>query len=1070
MSLSRNDALSLYNGGPSRHGQRRFVTVREPAKGFFIAGSCIPALNGLYGMCRIDSQLRHQLRRPPQLAYINGETDWLLVLSRSTNAYSRRLASLHTANLKNRYRRNPLVVQSDSEEDTDACSESEWCLIDNYGMERFSHEGDTVIPGAGHRWKHLHRPRHRRPGEKKVSRGSEEEAVEIGHVESLWYDCNEDGYETPAEEGSELASRNDAPPPAFRPCTDLAKVDPDDENELPWQVIAILDASILNDIRNAYVRYKSHIAAAARGWTEKSARASLEGCSIPGSWTYRVVCKQGVDVLSGPSGSARWCDHRAYGQQICACERKGDWIKITQDGTNSHRAVARNLDELWVRLADRQGALLLQVVDGIDGACPLAPPADRLEAESFDRPFEPRLGGPTDDASAGYCQELDRRTGHLDDNSHEHLVPLSLEQFQQGQTVEIHGRVGDAYCNGTVATIVSEIREGFCFVEVVQDAVRHHVSTLWLRPASKSKEGVLGRAARILGVRLEDVTLDTPLTVSSSPSSGPLSAVSRIHAAKRAMMRDLYGAADSKDVQDTGVLNEVRWAHNELLSAIRAEGCDMGDTDSDNFDSLPGVDEQDTPTTNPFDSPASPHAAAESGFLGIRVALSARASADATSAEAAENSAAQLRQCVVDEQRRLAIEAGLTWPVPSSDLPRVPQESSDALRLRLTLVNSLLRCRREEDACREAFLVTEKLPRSRAAKLWLARCFLRLGRRDEGLRELKIGANIGSVEVGKCRVVADDEWGRFGCAARLDAIRRSDCMRNLAEVAYACGSFEQAIELHSKALDALPAEDKWGRAMLLSGRAACHRRARSLGRAVEDCEAALALFPRYTRVHFRRGLCLIELEKPETAIQSFQRVLALDRDWPKLCEWLVRAHAQARRQQRNSVGAGKRHQTKRCQHSDGPGLNRPSARDGPAEGDDLYGVLGVASDATDKQLKQAYRLMSLKYHPDKAGGSTHAFLLIATAHQILSDPEKRKAFDEGTDIKCRKKDNSSSDSEEEVKQSLFEETERRYFPERYQFWPFGDPFIEKRKLQVKRRKQAQDMETRRTMSEDDSSD
>ena len=43
---------------------------------------------------------------------------------------------------------------------------------------------------------------------------------------------------------------------------------------------------------------------------------------------------------------------------------------------------------------------------------------------------------------------------------------------------------------------------------------------------------------------------------------------------------------------------------------------------------------------------------------------------------------------------------------------------------------------------------------------------------------------------------------------------------------------------------------------------------------------------------------------------------------------------------------------------------------------------------------------------------------------------------------------------EEHKQSLREEIERKYFPERYEFWPFGDPFIEKRKAEARRTKQA----------------
>ena len=119
---------------------------------------------------------------------------------------------------------------------------------------------------------------------------------------------------------------------------------------------------------------------------------------------------------------------------------------------------------------------------------------------------------------------------------------------------------------------------------------------------------------------------------------------------------------------------------------------------------------------------------------------------------------------------------------------------------------------------------------------------------------------------------------------------------------------------------------------------------------------------------------------------------------------------------------------------------------------DHYSALGVTSDATAAQLKRAYRLMSLKFHPDRQGGSTLAFQRVSQAYETLSDDDKRRAYDEGADVK---KGGDDSDEEfEGEEQSLFEEVERQYFPERYKFHPFGDPWIEKRKLQARRRRQA----------------
>lgn len=59
-----------------------------------------------------------------------------------------------------------------------------------------------------------------------------------------------------------------------------------------------------------------------------------------------------------------------------------------------------------------------------------------------------------------------------------------------------------------------------------------------------------------------------------------------------------------------------------------------------------------------------------------------------------------------------------------------------------------------------------------------------------------------------------------------------------------------------------------------------------------------------------------------------------------------------------------------------------------------YEVLGVARDATPEQIKQAYRAASSKAHPDKDGGSTEAMAAVNLAYETLSDPERRKRYDE----------------------------------------------------------------------------
>lgn len=65
---------------------------------------------------------------------------------------------------------------------------------------------------------------------------------------------------------------------------------------------------------------------------------------------------------------------------------------------------------------------------------------------------------------------------------------------------------------------------------------------------------------------------------------------------------------------------------------------------------------------------------------------------------------------------------------------------------------------------------------------------------------------------------------------------------------------------------------------------------------------------------------------------------------------------------------------------------------------DPYEILKVPRNATPEQIKQAYRKLAMQYHPDRNKNDPEAeekFKQIAEAYEILSDPQKRSAFDRG---------------------------------------------------------------------------
>ncbi|XP_040586811.1 dnaJ homolog subfamily C member 5G isoform X1 [Mesocricetus auratus] len=79
----------------------------------------------------------------------------------------------------------------------------------------------------------------------------------------------------------------------------------------------------------------------------------------------------------------------------------------------------------------------------------------------------------------------------------------------------------------------------------------------------------------------------------------------------------------------------------------------------------------------------------------------------------------------------------------------------------------------------------------------------------------------------------------------------------------------------------------------------------------------------------------------------------------------------------------------------------PHADDAPRRlsrtGTSLYAVLEIKKGAQPEEIKKAYRKLALQYHPDKNPGDTQAaevFKEINTAHAVLSDPTKKRIYDQ----------------------------------------------------------------------------
>ena len=674
--------------------------------------------------------------------------------------------------------------------------------------------------------------------------------------------------------------------------------------------------------------------------------------------------------------------------------------------------------------------------------------------------------------------------------------------------------------------------------------------------ASSADGAVLARAAAVLGVSLAALGLPA-----GSPSSGNGNGNNRssvaghlevLGAVLRTTDRDLAGLNPSPPTTARAGVSEARRAHRVLAAALAL---------------VPHNGEENGGSTA-WQAELAPHAVVEQGFLGKRAAQAATMAADPSSFTKIATGVAALRQVLAEEQCRLVRHRGEwqaswgaqvpTWRLEQAeaaaaaalmvdevdgdlvgssgvataqavmasggnDAGKALEDgctgggSGDCLLLRLCLVRSLLRARRDADALAEAAKAAKLHPCAAPALLWHGRCLLRLGQRDAGFKALSQAATLGanssvsdyssagassssSSGGGGCNGMAPpgSRWASREALARVRALKRAKRAELKAKDAYERGKFAEAAQLYTQALaeydgtdlnrggqggtsgaaaaaaaamgagdggtssvDSLGGDDKWGRAEALVARAGCLRRGRELGPAIADCDAALVVFPKYARALFRRALCLLESAKPTEALATLEKLLRVDRTWPRLLDWLIRASAQARRQAAQGNHGGGSGEYSHAEEDNPEGNGGGGSGGGNA---DYYNVLGVPTDATEAQLKRAYRIKSLKAHPDKPGGSVTAFQLVATAYETLSDTEKRQLYDDGVDVKKKKKqkrhedDSSDSDSEDEdgnKKKSLREEVERKYFPENFKFWPFGDPFVEKRRHDARKAKEAE---------------
>ncbi|TKS92218.1 DnaJ -like protein subfamily C member 7 [Collichthys lucidus] len=216
------------------------------------------------------------------------------------------------------------------------------------------------------------------------------------------------------------------------------------------------------------------------------------------------------------------------------------------------------------------------------------------------------------------------------------------------------------------------------------------------------------------------------------------------------------------------------------------------------------------------------------------------------------------------------------------------------------------------------------------------------------------------------RMAPDHDKARLACrnAKALKAKKEEG------NKAFKEGNFEAAYELYSEALTIDPNNIKTN-AKLYCNRATVGSKLKKLEQAIEDCSKAIKLDETYIKAYLRRAQCYMDTEQYEEAVRDYEKVYQTEK---------TKEH---------------KHLLKNAQLE----LKKSKRKD-------YYKVLGVDKNATEEEIKKAYRKRALLHHPDRHSGASpevqkeeeKKFKEVGEAFSVLSDAKKKSRYDSGQDL------------------------------------------------------------------------
>ncbi len=200
----------------------------------------------------------------------------------------------------------------------------------------------------------------------------------------------------------------------------------------------------------------------------------------------------------------------------------------------------------------------------------------------------------------------------------------------------------------------------------------------------------------------------------------------------------------------------------------------------------------------------------------------------------------------------------------------------------------------------------------------------------------------------------------------LRMVQKLDRVKEEGNAHFKGGRMQQAVDVYTSALEIDP-YNKGTNSKILNNRAMCYSKLKQWQLAIQDCDKAIQMDPSYTKAKKTKAKALGEGGDWDEAVRAYKSIQEQTPEEPGIAKDIRNAEMELKKSKRK----------------------------------DYYKLLELDKDASDMEIKRAYKKLAVKHHPDKNRDDPKAedrFKDIQEAHETLSDPQKRERYDSGADL------------------------------------------------------------------------